>query len=363
MVQPEVVILFEIPPTTRDSIRYTRTTKEDLEIFFWDLSEFLNSERSSIYSDHSVLSNEIKCNRLSKFVQLLREQGRNTIYISRLGNSFRATLLHLIIKVFNGVIVKSPQSWVPLKPRLHDSFVKITVKAARDQFICLVESCFVDYAVITSREAEKNSSVKKKIYSHQFDYDASLSHNLVSESRELKPFVFLDEFVPFHPDNIGRQVSDCEPNKYYESLNKIFGQFETNFKTSIVIAAHPRAEYKDNPFDGREIVFGNTAELVSNSAAVMIHASTAVSFAILNSKPIISLISSLYSEYYKSSILDMSLSTGSYLYDIDCKENLHEIPVVDKVAYKNYREQYIRHPMAGKHYWMDEVLASLGYLC
>jgi hypothetical protein len=358
---PRLVILFEISPTRRDETRYTRTLKDDLEISFWDLSVLLNKKRSVVYADHSVLAKGIKCNRFLQFVRLFRKQGRNTIYISRLGNSSRANLIHLFIKAFGGVITKSPQSCVPSKSITGGSSIKLYAKSIRDTLIRLVESFIMDYAVITSLDAEKNSSVKNKIYSHQFDYETYSKLNNVPEIESRKYFVFLDEFVPFHPDNMGRQVSDCQPNKYYSSINKTFNELEKEFNTNIIIAAHPRAKYKDNPFDGRKIVHGNTGEWVKNSDVVLIHASTAVSFAVLNYRPVISLISSLYSEYYRSTILDMNLSIGSYLYNIDLKIGLFETPEVNKVVFKNYLDNYIRHPKAVKPYWIDEVLDYLGH--
>lgn len=358
MKRSRVFVLFEVSPTSRDKERYTRTISNDLDIFFLDLSEFVDRGKSSSYRDHSVLEGVLRLNQFSSILKFFREQSSSAIYISRLGNTYRASLIHLTIKLSNGTIIKSPQSLVPAGHESVNFTLRLMARGIRDFFKRKVESFLVDYAVITSISAEKSSNIKGVIYSHQFDYDSFLGSVCLVDKSERKYFVFLDEFVPFHPDNINRKVSDCEPDKYYRSINKIFDQIELRFNCNVVIAAHPRSNYVINPFGDRKIEYGNTQNLVFSSMAVLMHASTSVSFAILGGKPIISLISSSYSDYYKQTILEMSSATDSHLLDIDT-ELLRFLPPVNNRAYQKYIVDYIRHPRAIDQFWMDAVLTRL----
>ena len=50
---------------------------------------------------------------------------------------------------------------------------------------------------------------------------------------------------------------------------------------------NPRKEYEDNPFEGRDVIKGHSADLVRRADVVLLHGSSAINYAILYKKPII----------------------------------------------------------------------------
>ena len=48
----------------------------------------------------------------------------------------------------------------------------------------------------------------------------------------------------------------------------------------VVIAAHPKVEYKSNKFN-RKIYFNKTLQLIKNSNLVLAHMSTAINYAVI----------------------------------------------------------------------------------
>ena len=80
------------------------------------------------------------------------------------------------------------------------------------------------------------------------------------------------------------------PKKYYKSLKKFFDLIEQNLNTKVIIATHPRSNYKNlNSFFGKRktINYKKTNDFISRSLAVISYTSTAMNFAIIHNKPII----------------------------------------------------------------------------
>jgi hypothetical protein len=132
---------------------------------------------------------------------------------------------------------------------------------------------------------DKNNT--KIVLSHTLDYDIFLEHKFTNNT--IKPIaVFLDEYYPYHPDNInfiGYDISSIADN-YYKLINLWFEELEKELNITVVIASHPRANpinQKYN-FNGRKIYYNITEDLVSKSQLVLLHESTSINFAILHQK-------------------------------------------------------------------------------
>lgn len=102
--------------------------------------------------------------------------------------------------------------------------------------------------------------------------------------------VYLDQYFPLHPDMDESEpgidhASMAEP--FYRSLNRFFSEVEEHQGCKVIIAAHPAADYRNNPFDGREILFYKTAELVKDCLGVCMHYSSAANFVALYDKPFV----------------------------------------------------------------------------
>ena len=183
------------------------------------------------------------------------------------------------------------------------------------------------------------------------DYDRGLRMLGQKNEREIdyKYAVFLDEYLPLHQDLEIAGMQPISPELYYDSLNKTFSYLESKYGVKVVVAAHPKAiRYKEEDFfDGRKLFWGKTAELCRDCEFVLAHDSTSVNYAVMNHKPIISLISDdieKTSPMIADSIKAFSSYLHTYLMNID-KPQIENIKlIVDEEAYKNFKYDFLTSP-------------------
>ena len=189
----------------------------------------------------------------------------------------------------------------------------------------------------------------KIIKTHALDYDRYLEEeNSNNHDTNLKDnyALFLDEDVPFHPDYLYHNIKPyCDSEKYYSEINRFFIWFEQKSVMPVIIAAHPRADYKkrDNPFDGRKIVIDNTINYVKHAKIIFAHMSTSKNFAILYNKPIVHIDSDNYLTVFREHIWGHSSILGEL--PINVSNDLDSLTINDKIdreLYKSYKETYIK---------------------
>ncbi|MDP2813940.1 MAG: hypothetical protein Q8N92_05775 [Erysipelotrichaceae bacterium] len=192
-----------------------------------------------------------------------------------------------------------------------------------------------------------------QLWTHMQDYDIYLQDKTEINAISKKNGVFLDEYLPFHPDflcmGIGFPIS---PDNYYPMLCNFFKILENSMKTEIGIAAHPRSDYENLPdyYCGRSIIKGKTAHLVKESSFVLAHMSTSIDFAVLYHKPILFITSDDLQKMNAGKNI-----TGLYINAIAME--LGKIPInidhlsgfnaenemkINEEAYRNYKNLYIK---------------------
>lgn len=127
------------------------------------------------------------------------------------------------------------------------------------------------------------------VIAHVPDYDQFLRIKKQGIAAE-DSAVFIDQYSPFHPDlqeynNLGR----LDPNSYFANLDGLFSRIEKELGLPIVIAAHPRADYRNmsNVFGGRQIFYHATPDCIARSRLVISHDSLAIGYAVMFGKPIL----------------------------------------------------------------------------
>jgi hypothetical protein len=185
------------------------------------------------------------------------------------------------------------------------------------------------------------------LWIHALDYDLYLKEKNKSFS-EKSTAVFLDEYLPFHPDFFRQKVPPpIKAGEYYPLLNKFFTRVEQQLRLKVIIAAHPRSssEKLSNSFERREWIFGQTIKLVKESKLVLAHSSTSLNFANLYHKPVIFLTMTELDKTYKGPLIDEVANLfGKKPIYIDRDNNIDwnvEL-TVSKMHYKNYRRDYIK---------------------
>jgi len=257
------------------------------------------------------------------------EMGRNeslfSFYLKRLSKITGKKLFNLMKSLARDRFYRLPFSWRGMKPAS-------LILAGGEQ--CLKYPCPVD----------KSTEI---LWAHTMDYDLYLKErdNPCSE----RPIaVFLDDYLPFHPDWIrsGTQPP-ATAESYYPLLSNFFNLLEQRLELKVVIAAHPRSHYEELPdyFGGRECIRGKTIRLVRESRLVLSHASTALSFANLFHKPVIFLTSSdLDKGSYGALIRAMANWFGKnpIWLDGDIAIDWGQELTVDMSHYERYRRAYIK---------------------
>lgn len=163
--------------------------------------------------------------------------------------------------------------------------------------------------------------------------------------------VFLDVNLPYHSDAKVVGWSTVRPNEYYASLNQFFELLEAKYKINVVIAAHPRADYRvSNPFNGRKIYHGRTPDLVKDADFVISHSSTSQSYAVLNHKPIVFIYTnemlSVYRHTYMNEIYDAAEYLDASIYNINEITRSEQIIVknANPRCYESYKYNYLTSP-------------------
>ena len=197
----------------------------------------------------------------------------------------------------------------------------------------------------------------KILWTHNFDYDIYIKEQAKPLSNDKKIGVFLDEYLPFHPDfaYIGWE-KPVDPQEYYPKLCRFFDYIEARMGLNIVIAAHPRSQYEKRPdfFEGRQVIRGKTGELVRRSEVVILHHSIAINFAILFKKPLIFVTSDKIIQSFNKGLLEdpsvfwLASFFGKKAYNLDHLEKIdfgQELSIND-LAYKNYKDYYIKNKLS-----------------
>ena len=139
--------------------------------------------------------------------------------------------------------------------------------------------------------------------------------------------------------------------QYYPVLIKFLKKFEIETGLQIKFAVHPKSRNKNLPNLLKDIDYsiGNTAELVKNSSAVLLHSSTALSYAILFKKPAIFLTSDTLKKSWIGPRIDkfakiINAQVFNMNSDLNKSLDIQNLLIIDESKYKNYFDQYLKAP-------------------
>jgi hypothetical protein len=178
--------------------------------------------------------------------------------------------------------------------------------------------------------------------------------------------VFLDIYLPYQKNNLQlNNLRAINPNDYFSACNHFFDIVERKFNVKVVIAAHPRSDYGDKTFEGREIYRGVTPELVKDAEFVISHNSTSLSYAVLNLKPIIFIFTNEMNLLYKNTmtmtlIYDVAAYLDANVYNIDEVTNEDHVAISSIIPerYESYKYNYLttrdsEHTTSQEIFWRE----------
>lgn len=194
----------------------------------------------------------------------------------------------------------------------------------------------------------------KKLWVHLMDYDIYLEQRQRSDLPVPGRYaLFLDEYLPFHPDykyiGVNPPVS---AEDYYPGLCSFFAFLEKKYDLRVIIAAHPRSKYDDPQkyFGDRIVLREKTAQLVRDSEFVIAHVSTAIDFAVLFNKPLLFITSDILSRQqvgllpFGRNIDIIAAAFHKKAVNIDAMDGVdwNEELSVNHAIYHEYRSLYIK---------------------
>jgi len=338
--------------------------QKDYKVEYWNLSKiyFPNIFLNSITEDYIF--------DLTSFKELERMIAFNrmpeTLFISIITYEYRVIRLFLLLSKYNCKVGFFARGALPflsidstifklkkvLNPKLLLGFIKNKFAFFLKKFGVVKHYDLVfnagNYGITTIGQCYKIEIENAKVISiNSFDYD---NYNLTLENDILineRYCLFLDDYLPYHPDFELFGINTIESKSYYDSLNIFFNSIEKKFNLEVVVAAHPKAEkYKSvDLFNGRKVKFDKTSELTKYAEFTIAHCSTAISYSVLNLKPVLFLYTNSLQMIMPSHfhlILNYSKVLDSLILNID-KYSIDDVEIntVNVSKYSDFKYKYL----------------------
>lgn len=301
--------------------------------------------------------------------------GWRSVNIYRLLSKHRAFIVYLEYCTFPGA---NSGRWNQVLHGIFSSPIKLTnrilgrIGAAAYKKFNLIKPFDIFFAAGQESVLSNQHNALKVVPTNSVDYlrytkSKSIENRVVTG----RYAVFLDIYLPFHADQEVCNLQTIAPSIYYDSINRFFELLELHYGVKVIIAAHPTADYSNNPFNGREIYQGLTAELVKDADFIISHHSASISYAVLNRKPVVIIYTNEMLRLYDHTVvMRLHRSLASYLdaalYNIDeiTRGNQIIIREINQEYYNSFKYNYLttresEHTSAQEIFWR-EICASRG---
>jgi hypothetical protein len=234
---------------------------------------------------------------------------------------------------------------------------RIRLKISHRREVRLEKLVPADISFVSGKKALNNytKNAKRKMFVPSRDRiifesrEENESRNILKETMD-GYILFIDDDIAHAQDWTTLGIpSPVDEKEHFSLLNDFFTRIESITNKPIVIASHPGREMEttsQNLYEGRKIIYRQTANLVANSEFTITFASTAISFAVLAKKPIIFLTSDkIQLHSYSLLIKSMCKSLRSKIVNIDrdVDFNPKEIEINIK-SYNRYESNFIGKP-------------------
>lgn len=228
-------------------------------------------------------------------------------------------------------------------------------------FIIKINYFIFDYILVCGLTADNKYS-RNKIYAHSHDYEIYLRTKKNKNNQKKKIAVFLDEMVPDAPDyNLFGLKKPIKYKSYWVGIADILKKLEKKLKIKIVISLHPKNKKKNLYLKNFEIIKNQTHQLVNDCSLVIMHATTAINYAILNKKPVLFIKSENYSWLTDRINVFQKTINGPILNlekNFNTQIDIKNIFKIDKIKYDEYIKNYIKHPLS-KNKRLGELVREL----
>jgi len=346
-----------------------------LDVYVLDLTSLLNPQYLEKYTPNNLVNDQniIIFKSRQDLERALKEKGKTIFVVDFIGADYSNLFIYRYFKKY-GILYASfcantlPLSRAPKEKSWPKKIMTKVTKVFSTKFFrkainyFLIRSFFYvckilqhigyikgpDYMLVGGGKIVStyplSTAATSIIYGHTLDYDIILKEKIIPQDNSYA--VFIDQYVPYHPDAIISNVDKIDAEKYYKGLNRFFDWFEDKFKQEVVIAAHPRSNYDQKPqcFSNRKIIKGRTIEVIAGANYVITHGSTAVTFAVCFNKPLVFLTCDMFERTYHGIHINASANQfGKTPINVDRPYEKLDISLVsDESLYLDYFEKYIK---------------------
>lgn len=176
--------------------------------------------------------------------------------------------------------------------------------------------------------------------------------------------VFIDQYFYHHPDFKTKRITHSfSADEYYNEINQFLKDFEGATGLNIIIAAHPRRQFEHaEDFNSDfNVYYNKTASLIKNAKIVLLHFSTAISYATIFNKPVLLIDSDLFENSNIRKYIDnFKVLFGSNILNISHLNNTtwvkNELFEISLMKYKEFIKNYLKHPKSSNHSSSDIIL-------
>jgi hypothetical protein len=334
-----------------------------ITVEYWDVISLVREEHDEINSRNPEYLHKLK--EFNEFEAMLcLPQNRDTFYIMLITYEGRFSRIFRLLSKYNcrmlfidgGAMPITPMPLLPkILTRLSNplSLARIIfdrAKAYTFRRLMLVKPFDIVFAPGRAHMA-RDQYAKKVIPVNWCDYDQYIKVRSKGDRLvKCRYAVFLDINLPYQSDIKICGLPAVNPADYYRSLNNFFGLLELKYGFNVVIAAHPKANYEVDIFEGREIYRLRTPELVRDAEFVVTHTSIALSYAVLNMKPVVFIYTNDIMSLYKDTMMRVLYGSANYLdasiFNIDkiTQEEQIYIKKVNQQCYENYKYDFLTTP-------------------
>jgi len=353
----KIIFLSYLPLTIQNEkiIYVPEFLKAGLEVEYWDVSSLFFDVFLSDSIDQPYVRSINNYHELKKYIREVNKS--DVLFIIYIAYEFRTIRLYRILSKHNCIMGQFDRSGFPTFQResFKSRFIKkiLTIKLYPQYIGQIISILNIKFGFVKSphivfaagtEAIERNRGSSVVIPVNYNDYDNFLE--LDSASSDLLGYnycVFLDEYLPYHPDIPIVGLASLDPEKYFKEMNSLFDKIEANLGLRVVIACHPKSDYTENPFNGRPLFKYKTMTLVKHSKLIVMHESTSISYAIIYRKPILFVYTEQYAKIYKDSGFVVMKNISEYLgvQMMDINDSLRSIEEfsqsIDKKKYDSYK--------------------------
>jgi hypothetical protein len=383
--------------TERDYERYGIKCFKNagFEISVWDVTPILYPIVGKLYSPPDPLINKnivFRFQKKQEVLKLIKTKNRDTLFISTIGFKMNTLFIYKMITQKNllysctGPFVQNIFPILKLKYSkkkvINEWINRIKIIVNPKKFINSLLMTKIPISLLGIKPAilfflhggslayAKGPLITKKtkvikIYNPIYDLYIESKENNRSNNK-INSIIFVDQNLPSAMDSYydGSYKNNIKPDLYYIELNRFFDYLESMTGLEVIIAASPKSNYRTKGyFKERNVIRGNTAELIKNSKLVIGHFSMGIYLAVLFKKPILFFttddLTNIYSNHHINAFSNALDQTPINISDQAYNIWNEDIFSINENCYNNFIKNYIKidEKFHGK-YW-DNVIEEI----